>query len=79
MPMQAYPPDLYYEVMDGGDVLLYPSPDSVAARGFYAREVFSNDAEVRDGAIWVEDRCWEDVRDHWLPSEGLTLALRARR
>jgi len=25
MPTQAYPPDLYYEVMDGGDVLLYPN------------------------------------------------------
>ncbi|MBA3381431.1 MAG: hypothetical protein H0T97_06130 [Actinobacteria bacterium] len=72
----AYPADFYYDVVDGGDVLLYPNPESAAARSFYAREVFENDAEVRDGAIWVEDRNWEDVREHWLPSESLTIAPR---
>ncbi len=69
---------LYWEV-EHGHVLLYPNPDSPAARAFYDREVFENDAEVQDGAIWVENRCWEDVREDWLPSEGLTLAPRDER
>jgi len=46
MPTQAYAPDFFYEVIPGGDVLLYPNPDSAAARNFYAHEVFSNDARL---------------------------------
>ena len=73
--MPSTQPDFFY-AMDGSNALLYPNPGSVAARDFYNREVFQNNAEVKDGAIWVEDRNWEDVRDNWLPSEGLTLAPR---
>lgn len=76
MPASDYAPDFFFEVVEHGDVLLYPNPDSAAARSFYAREVFSNDGVARDGALWVENRNWADVRDYWLPSEGLRVAPR---
>ena len=72
------PADMLYRVKEDGNVLVWPNPDSVKARDFIARELafLGRDFEMEDGAMWVEDRNWDDVRDNWLPAEGLTVAPR---
>lgn len=72
------PADMLYTVKTDGNVLVYPNPDSTAALAFVREQLamFGQNLEMEDGAIWVEDRNWEDVRDNWLPSEDLTVAIR---